>query len=188
MTAYFVVFMLAVLVGCLVAVQHYWNARRWKSVEPLPDELCQATLFVSEKEYRIRRPIALVGRVDQVYRIGRRLFVTDTKRRDKARAYEGDRVQLSLYRLLIERALNPWWRRWIYPYTIDQRAWLRCVTPKGVTYVEVATRPESELVALYKRYRTVQRHEQLPRPSTSPVLCVSCNYRTDCVHIDNVDR
>lgn len=185
MSALALVVVSAAIVVALVATQHFRNASRWQASEPLPEDLRRAKLFVSEKDYSIRRPFPLVGRPDQVYRVGRRLIVTDTKRRGVARVFQGDRIQLSLYRLLLERSVNPWWRRWILPYTVEHQSWLRCMTPEGVTYVRVDTIPDSELIELYERYRAVQCRETPPRPTTSTALCRGCNYRDECSYVAN---
>jgi len=166
----------------VVMMMRAWTRARWYRADLLPDALTGSTLFASERAYRIRRPIPLSGIVDQVFRSGNRLTVTDTKRRPVAKAYYSDRVQLSLYRLLLERGANPWWRFWV-TYTVDPVGWVRNVTPKGVVYVPVELLPVEQMVALHERYWSTRQGKRGPAPAASAGLCHKCLYRPECRHV-----
>ena len=68
----------------------------------MPEELRTAKLVASEQHYRCQKPVALSGTPDQVYRLLEgALVVVDTKRRPRARVYDADIAQLSIYRVLL---------------------------------------------------------------------------------------
>jgi len=179
-----IVIMAVVLLATLLSVLLIGavSRKRWYVDETLPPALASARLYASEQDMRIRKPFLLVGRPDQIFRIGKRLILTDTKRRTVARAYYSDRVQLSLYRLLLERAANPWWWFLRGRLQVDPVGWLRCITTNGIKYVPVKLLEETVLVDLNARYQASQRDERYPSPAPDPGLCRGCQYQAECPH------
>lgn len=165
----------------MVAIQRRSHAR-WAQSENLPPVLAAATIFASERDFRIRKPFRLGGRPDQVFRQRRKLYLVDTKSRARPEVYHGDRVQLSAYRVLLDRSLNTWWRRLLGLCFEVDGAWVRCVTPQLTQYLPVPFIAEEEIVALHHRYRSVQEKMCSPSPAASAALCRTCHYQTECPH------
>ena len=68
-----------------------------------PRELANGELLYMEHLFRIRTPIALVARVDRVYRLpGGSLVLVELKTRARSRPYLSDVIQLSAQRLALE--------------------------------------------------------------------------------------
>lgn len=80
------------------------------------NEALPTDLFMAECEVKTRKPVPLIGTPDEVYKALRgELIPVDTKIRKKARLYESDRTQLSVYRTILRhssaRELGMRWRR-----------------------------------------------------------------------------
>lgn len=68
-----------------------------------PDELAGARLLYMEKQFRIRKPISLIARIDRAYRAADGAIVlVELKTRWKNRAYATDVIQLSAQRMALE--------------------------------------------------------------------------------------
>jgi len=183
MLTYIMLAILSVLLLGLLIRTSLRARQSWLLGENLPPPLRGARLFASERNFVIHRPFELYGRPDQVYRrTGRELVIVDTKKRAWARVTWRDRVQLSLYKLLLERALNPWYAVWRRPYSVSSHAYLRCVTDKGVVYKELELLSEYHIQTLYLRYRKVQTGGSKPLPATESPSCRNCHYQEECPH------
>lgn len=106
--AVFVIFFLIFAASMFVGAGYYkamriagdYNDWRWK--ENLPGELNSAELYLSEQDIHMTDPVALHGRPDQVFEMsGGQLIVVDSKVRSRHRAYEDDRIQLSVYATIL---------------------------------------------------------------------------------------
>ena len=100
----------ASIAACLVLVfAHLWRRAttdgvgRWFADENMPLVLRNAQLFMSEQDVSMSRPVALHGRVDQVFlaRTGL-LILVDTKTRDRHRVYGSDIWQLAVYAAILD--------------------------------------------------------------------------------------
>lgn len=68
-----------------------------------PDALACARLLYMEKQFRIRRPISLLARIDRAYQAADGTIVlVELKTRWKNRAYPTDVIQLSAQRMALE--------------------------------------------------------------------------------------
>lgn len=153
---------------------------RWESKENLPEELRGAKLWASEKSFQCRRPVPLIGRVDQVYRVKKNHLITvDTKHRNKVVVYESDRLQLSQYAVLIKR--RPW--GWMSGMKVEQHGYLRLVTHEGVHYRRVELMPENEVVSAYHRYLDILSGRERPDFAENKRLCYRCEQREKCPRI-----
>ncbi len=157
-------------------IRRYQRAR-WESKENLPDELRGAKLWASEKSFQCRRPVPLIGRVDQVFRVKKNhLIPVDTKHRNKASVYESDRLQLSQYAVLIKR--RPW--GWLSGMKVEQHGYLRIVTHEGVIYRRVELMPEKDVISAYHRYLDILSGKARPDFAENERLCYRCEQREKC--------
>lgn len=105
-----VAFIVASMLICVVVVvAHFWRdnktegVRRWFSDEHMPLILRQSTLFMSEAEISMTQPVALRGRVDQVFMSKNGLLILlDTKTRSHHRVYGTDVWQLAVYAAILD--------------------------------------------------------------------------------------
>lgn len=130
--------------------------------------------YAREKMYSIRSPFPLIGAPDLVRQVdGGELEIHDLKTRSRAVWHESDKIQLSLYKLLVERATG------------------RSVSGKGYIRARVAGQPdrllaivlysELEMVALYDRYIALLDGREAARFAKSAALCGLCGfYKTRC--------
>lgn len=175
-------FIIALLAGAIFIVSRRSGFRRWKKAESLPEELAQSKLWASEKEIACRRPMRLRGRVDQVYRTRQgHLVPVDTKRRSRDVVYLSDRLQLSLYRvILMHRPLS-----WLFPVYVAEYGYIRLVTPDGVKYQRTALLPLEEVTAYYNRYLDVLSGKVEPTLTKHTGICNQCAWRPDCPRYEN---
>lgn len=123
---------------------------RWLNGERMPRELRTSTLFMSEIDLRISEPRPLHGRVDQVFLTeAKELLLIDTKTRSEFRVYDSDVIQLSAYRLMLDRLYGS-------KYKIPCRAYVRVVVCNNgkeyVQYIPTTLLTEPKVVTLFDRY------------------------------------
>lgn len=119
----------------------------------LEELLLSSELFLNETNIRITWPIALHGRVDQVFRLADgRLIVLDTKVRDRPRIFLSDLVQITVYAIILKYMGHP-----ICPTGV-----IRIVCRDHVTYQPVSLLPESQVIQLYQRYIAIASGSILP--------------------------
>jgi CRISPR/Cas system-associated exonuclease Cas4 (RecB family) len=166
----------AAMVAAILFLRRY-ETRRWRSKEPLPQELAGARLWASEKEFRCNRPIRLRGRVDQVYRTRERILVpVETKRRQRQVVYESDRLQLSQYRLLLLHRFAAIFM----PTAVAGYGYVRLVTPEGLHYERVELMTTEEVARVYDRYLDIMSGKTKPHYCDAIRFCDSCAYRQYC--------
>lgn len=73
-----------------------------QTLKNVPQVLIGATLFLNESPIAITSPLKLHGKVDQVFKTSSgKLIPVDTKQRSKSRWYESDKLQLSVYAMIL---------------------------------------------------------------------------------------
>lgn len=140
-----------------------------------PRELAKAELLYMEELFRIREPIALVARVDRVYRLpSGSLVLVELKTRARNRPYLSDVIQLSAQRLAIEVQTGA---------TIEPYAFV------SVRTARMGSRMQHHRVQLLDAQTIVQlrdRREHLltgrlaPAYAGSTVACRGCAMRRHC--------
>ena len=148
----------------------------WPSAAPDVEELGGARCILNERTLRIDNPIPLSGRLDRVWLLKDGvLVITDTKRRPGGRYYEGDRVQLSAYKVLLQNTPAFQGRR------IADYGYLQMTGHgKKARYVRVPLMTEDRVIERYRRALEVRagRSKSIPNPSRG--LCAGCGHRKNC--------
>ncbi|MCG7883722.1 MAG: hypothetical protein AB2669_07230 [Candidatus Thiodiazotropha endolucinida] len=112
-----------------------------------PGILQGAKCVLNETNIHTSKPVALHGRVDQVFKLrdGTHLIL-DTKVRERIKVYPSDVVQLSVYGLILK----------YQGYKVCAIALLRFPTGNGkAIYQPVRLYPESKVISLYHRYISI---------------------------------
>ena len=147
----------------------------WLRQENMPEVLQSAKLVASERFYRCEKPVALSGRPDQVYRLSNgTLVVVDTKRRQRARVYDADVAQLSIYRVLLS-AQKAFQRQPFAEY-----GYVRLVTAEGVQYQRVDLWDTAQIVNLHRHYWALRDQRVKPSGAEAAGLCRQCGHRQRC--------
>lgn len=145
-----------------------------------PPNLARAMLVISEKELAIDRPMRLVGKPDEVYMHPDGYLVpVETKTRDRARIHTADRIQLSVYAVLLRYA-----RYARLPggpgRAVADYGYVRLVTPKGTLWKVTSLLSETDVARLVDQRIDLEQGRARPRPAYHPSLCRHCPYRSDC--------
>lgn len=125
--------------------------------------------FSREKVYSINRPFPLSGIPDLVrQQDGGELAIHDLKTRARAVWFESDKIQLSLYKLLVERATGR---------QVSSTGYIRARLPgRQDKLLPVPLYDEKALVALYDRYIDLLEGRRLPSHAKSKALCELCGF------------
>lgn len=140
----------------------YPELKSWQHYENMPRALRTATVFLNEEEVSTRLPVPLHGITDQVFKTGRdKLIVVDTKTREQFRVYTSDIIQLSVYGLILSVKHQG-------KFAVSPHGYVRVVVDAGgakeqVRYIRVKLLPESEVVALWKKYQAIKKGEVAAR-------------------------
>ena len=154
------------------------SSRLTKWREPLPTELRSASVVLSERDLSTTMPVPLHGRCDQVFDNGRFLYVVDTKRRKKPAVYLRDVIQLSVYRVILERESQ---RLIGYHRSVSPTGYVR-VTGYGTTsYLQVKLLTTTQVVALWNRYWELKTRKAAANPRVAVVqVCSACDQAPRC--------
>lgn len=166
----------ALVAALIIFTAHQIRLGRLRSiVDELPRQLEGATLYCSEQLLVIEEPLALRGRVDQVWeRPDKQLVIADTKTREIVRYYMSDRIQLTGYAFLLKyHAATK--ERSIAPY-----GFLRIPQGGKAVYLKVPLLSEAEYRDSYNHYRQLMQSSARPRPATSPLICRGCGHLGRC--------
>lgn len=127
-------------------------------------------VFCREKTFSIRKPFPLIGTPDLVMQEkGGQLSVHDLKTRNRPALYESDKIQLSLYRLLLERATG---RR------VSEFGVIRVRGPQGEKMLRVKLLPAADLEALYLRYMDLAEGSGgCAKYANNRKLCEFCGFK-----------
>ena len=130
---------------------------QWLQKENMPDDLYNSKLFLSEEQITTNTPIALHGRVDQVFKTDDDLLIPiETKTRKYHRIYSSDIIQLSVYRILLTQKYN---------YPVANYGYVRTVVinnttkEKNVRYTKRALLDDSYMIDLWRRYHAIKSGE-----------------------------
>lgn len=128
--------------------------KSWWERENMPRELRGATLFLNEQDISTTEPVALHGRVDQVFRTIKGVLVpVDTKTRDTTCIFKSDIIQLSVYRVILEA-------RYGSQYKVSRRGYVRVVIQSGeeecVRYMPVDLLSNRRVIGLWHRYKALK--------------------------------
>ena len=160
----------------------------WASKENLPNELHpeNASLLMSEEwmplkyrwrarkgVFRIRTPIKVSGKPDQVYRVfdSDRVVVVDTKSGNSRRIYRSHVIQLSVYALILKRKLG---------LPVASYAYIRREAADSIAYQKVSLLSEDEVVQVYQRFINVISGNSTPARACAKGLCRHCCQIQEC--------
>lgn len=153
---------------------------RRSSSNDYPPGLARTALVMSEKQLAIDRPLRLVGKPDEVYlHPDGYLVPVETKTRDRAWIHTADRIQLSVYAVLLRHAKHA--RLPGRPgRAVADYGYVRLVTPKGTFWKVTNLLSEADVARLVDRHIDLEQGRDQPRPAHHPSLCRRCPYRSDC--------
>lgn len=164
--------MFAIIVVVLViAVLRKWSAGNRATGWSHP-ALQGKKLVYSEKMFRSKRH-GIVAKVDRGYLAGDMIELLEFKTRDRHRVYPSDLIELSAQRIALEddsgRSVN------------DAAYVLTESKLDGTRHLHAVTMlSREELLEIRRRYEALLTGRESPRPATSPALCRSCAYRSEC--------
>lgn len=126
------------------------------------------TPYMLEHFFKITQPVPLCGKPDVVWltRQGT-LIVGDYKSRPQHKVYDSDRIQLSVYRLLLEKSQQK---------PVADYGYIHF---KGAS-VKVKLLSEREVIALYHRYLRVVAGEVKSEKTASKNFCKHCSHQPIC--------
>lgn len=144
----------------------------YRSQAALPRPLHGASLYMNEQRLKIDAPVALSGRVDQVWQArDGMLVVTDTKTRRTARVYDSDVVQLSAYAYMLRHSQD---------MPVHRTAYVRTPARWGSRFTPVELLPDEAIEAFHARYHAVSHGLTDPRCNAGEALCNHCGHRPRC--------
>lgn len=169
-----VVYVIIVLVMlALVGINASRNAsrRRWILKENLPPELKASRLVASEQYIETITPRKIHGTLDQLYLNADRFFVlVDSKTRSSSRVYLYDIIQLSVYKVILERNGRK----------MADYAYVRVVTETGVSYIKKDLLSEQEVVRRHDRTNLVLSSKVEPTIVKKKTMCNGCGQQPNC--------
>lgn len=169
-----VVYVIIVLVIlALVGINASRNAsrRRWILKENLPAELKASRLVASEQYIETVTPRKLHGTLDQLYLNMERFFVlVDSKTRSNSHVYLYDIIQLSVYKVILERNGRK----------VADYAYVRVVTEAGVSYIKKDLLSEQEVVRRHDRTLQVLSNKVEPNIVKNKAMCNGCGQQSNC--------
>lgn len=146
----------------------------------MPGELAGATLVMSEERRLLRASLGshqLVAKPDQVFRTGDgRLVLVENKTRQRAIAYDGDIIELSVqaYTLRHSRPAN------LLRSPVADYAYVRTVGNGRSKYVRVNLLGDNALSELADRYVAIRARRRAPSSQSNVNACGKCAYRPKC--------
>jgi CRISPR-associated exonuclease Cas4 len=171
-------FAVAVAAACIAAFAlHRLRGARARRAEQAsrPVELAGAGLLYMERQFRIRKPISLVARIDRAYRAADGAIVLiELKTRWKSRAYATDVIQLSAQKMALEGQTGQ---------RVAAHAFVTVQKPTRNTEqrsYKVELLQPSEVVGLYRRRQDVVAGRVAPRYAKSSRACKECAFRARC--------
>ena len=137
-----------------------------------PNEMRNAELAFAEKDFYINSPDRIVARVDRVYRRPDRVHVvTELKRRDRARVFESDRIELSVQRLAVAKSGLP----------VSDTGYVVVEGAQGARRaLPVRLLPDSAIIGLAQRFRQLMAGRAQPTKANRAAVCQKCAYQREC--------
>ncbi len=164
--------MFAIIVVVLViAALRKWNAGNRATGWSHP-ALQGKKLVYSEKTFRSKRH-GIIAKIDRGYLAGDMIELLEFKTRDRHRVYRSDLIELSAQRVALEdetvRCVN------------DTAHVLTESKLDGTRHLHAVTLlSREELLGIRRRHEALLSGRESPRQATSPTLCRSCAYRSEC--------
>lgn len=149
---------LAIVIGVLLksfakGAKQKGNNERYPAGS-LGDALATAVLLLNETNIHTSVPVPLHGRVDQVFKLANgNLLILDTKVRDREKVYLSDRVQLTVYAIILTHM----------GYSVSSEGIIRIVGRHSTAYKVIPLLPERSIVELYHRYIGIIQRKTIPR-------------------------
>mgnify|MGYP002712932408 CR=1 FL=1 len=178
----------SVVVLILVALLLAWVARPQDTQRPLPspvrspnlpDELIDAHVVYTEKEFKTQVPRKLLARVDQVYETpDRRLIPVEGKKAKSARVYRSHRIQLSVQALVLRHAPDAARGREVASWGYVK--FFKHKNDLNPTFKRVELMDEASVVALNDAYRALLAGTRQPKAAPSRNKCAGCAWKEEC--------
>lgn len=165
--------LIALLALALYGIDAHRREKRRQFIlrESMPQDLQEGRLIASEHFITTDAPRKMHGALDQLYRLKTdQCVLSDTKTRPQPRVYRKDIVQLSVYRVILQRK----------GYQMADYGYVRLVTPEGVTYKKANLLSEAETVQEYDRTKQVLNREVSPTIADHKGMCASCAQQINC--------
>jgi hypothetical protein len=144
----------------------------------LPGELKGARLVLCEPKDNlyVTAPFNMHGKPDEVYGVGNRLVVLDTKERNFAKVYDDDVVKLSMYASILRNHKD--YRQ----YVSSTHAYLRIVNRQSrkVSFAKVDLLNDAQLLRLKQKRDAVVSGQVSPSTSRNKNFCKGCAQRKAC--------
>lgn len=119
------------------------------------------SLFCKEQPFYSNYPFPFKGTPDKVWFKGNKLVVDDFKNRNHDNIYYSDRVQLSLYKILLE---NNTGKKVIAGYIVN----------KFQKRIKIEFLSKKELIKIYKRYKKIKRNPSKAKLCMKKQICHRC--------------
>lgn len=148
-----------------------------------PPDLPGVKLVTSERDLLTDYPVKLAGRPDEVYwHSAYGLIPVETKTRNQAIMSASDKVQLSVYAVLLRHSKNKALpgRPGRSGRLVSSFGYVRFVTPAGTRWKRVSLLSESDVVNLVHRRHDLEQGRVSPRPASNAKSCQHCPYRVAC--------
>lgn len=158
----------------------------WKTYLPAP--LRNAQVVLSEADIETEIPLPLHGRVDQVLlnKSAGTAYIIDTKARRTARVYLKDIIQMSVYKVILDRNAK---RYFGMPAIVSQTGYVRIPSPltNKAEFIPVTLMTADAVFAMALRYMILKQKGMLARPTmcASTAFCMSCEVRLVCPRWQN---
>jgi hypothetical protein len=147
----------------IIVIMLYWWIRSRRKAKLSP--------YMLERFLKITEPVPLCGKPDVVWKTyDGTLIVGDYKSRDNHQVYQSEVIQLSVYKLLVEKTQN------------------RTVTDYGFIHfknrrVKVHLMTEKEVITLYRRYWNVKEGRTKPCMTDVKNYCRYCSHNDECCNL-----
>lgn len=129
----------------------------------------QFTIYQIEKQLFIREPVALTGRPDVVWRRGDNVLVVgDYKSRSYSEVFLSEIIQLSVYRLLLEKTQD---------LPVAPHGWIHF---SGGRKQKIALLSAKEVVRLHKRYTAIAEGASKGEKTDCEAYCRFCSHVKRC--------
>lgn len=145
----------------VVVIALYWwgRSRRKRKLSP----------YMLERFLKITDPIPLCGKPDVVWKTyDGTLIVGDYKSRENQQVFQSEVIQLSVYKLLVEKTQNK---------SVADYGFIHF---KNRHMVKVNLMKEKEIVALYQRYWKIKEGKIKPCVTNSLNYCQYCSHAHEC--------
>ena len=151
---------MSVLIVVAVIIIYWWFRQKRKP---------KLSPYMLERFLKITGPVPLCGKPDVVWESSDgTLIVGDYKSRENQKVYESERIQLSVYKLLVERTQNKPVAEYGFIHFKDKKM------------VRVFLMKEKEIVELYHRYWKVIEGDLEACAASSKNYCQYCSHRLEC--------